>query len=88
MVPPLLFQQVAEQIITLRYPLGIRLTGPGVAGHFVLVVGCDDSNEEVVVADPSGPPGLPSWRGWMKYEKLLTDYAGWQGQCTDAVLLA
>jgi hypothetical protein len=86
-VLPLPFGTLADQVIAREYPVGIRLVGPGVAGHFVLVVGCDDVTGDVVVADPSGTGNLPAWRGWMTYEKLLTDYAGWHGVCTNAVLI-
>jgi Papain-like cysteine protease AvrRpt2 len=86
-VAPLPFPEVAHQIIDLRFPLGVRLVGNGVGGHFVLIVGCDDVTKEVTVADPSGAPGLPSWRGAMPYSKLLNDYGSWQGTCTHSILI-
>jgi hypothetical protein len=86
-VPPLLFATVADLVIRQRFPVGVRLVGAGVAGHFVLIVGCDDTRNEVIVTDPSGAPGLPSWRGAMSYDKLLTNYGSWAGRCTHSILI-
>jgi hypothetical protein len=86
-VGPLLFSDITNQVIVQGFPVGARLEGSGVAGHFVLIIGCDDATGDVTVTDPSGAAGLPSWRGAMPYDKLLHDYGGWRGICTNSVLI-
>ena len=86
-VSPLPFAVVADLVINRRFPVGARLVGSGVGGHFVLIVGCDDATGKVIVADPSGSPGMPSGRWEMSYDDLLRNYGSWQGVCTHSVLI-
>ncbi len=89
MSPPVL-SQVADDIIQGRRPVGVRLLNRfTLAGHFVLIVGCDPDTGTVVVADPNGNFGQPAPRYRMPFDDMARRYgAGAWGACTHLFHLA
>lgn len=87
-VSTLSFSLVTTEIIKRRVPIGARIFDKtNGQAHFVLIIGCNPTTEEVVCADPWGAVGTPAPRYRMPFVKMKHDYGGW-GRVTDICLLS
>lgn len=87
-VSALSFAVVTTQILTRQVPIGARiLDRSNGQAHFVLIIGCNPTTDEVVCADPWGAVGTPAPRYRMPFVKMKNNYGGW-GRCTHFWLLS